>query len=350
MKYLIIESLRRIIQIIFGLEIFEFPGLSHIRNFFYRLVFKIGSSPIIGKEVRLYRVHGIKNGDIIIGKNCLLANHVQIDYTGKVELKDNVWISDGSHIHSHTHQLSANRILRKPEQIVLIHLAAKRFEPNATMNEYLENISIASNVFEACVKTNISNIVNLSTIGVYNSEESVPWSENTVANPMTYYGISKLCIEKVAHYYNSKFNLCIKNLRLAQVLGPGERKGFMLSVFLSKALKKETLQLYGMGKGARDYIYVKDVISAINSAINHPQAQGLFNIGSNKSISHRKLAETINEVFDNKDNLELLLDKIEDTTEYRMSSDKSIDELNYCSKFTLKTALEDMKKYYEEIL
>ena len=232
----------------------------------------------------------------------------------------------------------------------LIHLAAKRFEPNATMNEYLENISIASNVFEACVKTNISNIVNLSTIGVYNSEESVPWSENTVANPMTYYGISKLCIEKVAHYYNSKFNLCIKNLRLAQVLGPGERKGFMLSVFLSKALKKETLQLYGMGKGARDYIYVKDVISAINSAINHPQAQGLFNIGSNKSISHRKLAETINEVFDNKDNLELLLDKIEDTTEYRMSSDKSIDELNYCSKFTLKTALEDMKKYYEEIL
>lgn len=118
MKYLIIESLRRIIQIIFGLEIFEFPGLSHIRNFFYRLVFKIGSSPIIGKEVRLYRVHGIKNGDIIIGKNCLLANHVQIDYTGKVELKDNVWISDGSHIHSHTHQLSANRILRKPEQIV----------------------------------------------------------------------------------------------------------------------------------------------------------------------------------------------------------------------------------------
>jgi len=232
----------------------------------------------------------------------------------------------------------------------LVHLAAKRFEPGAMMNEYLENISIASNVFEACAKSNVFNVVNLSSIGVYNTEEPIPWSEDTIANPMTYYGISKLCIEKVAHYYNSKFNLCIKSLRLAQVLGPGERKGFMLSVFLSKALKKETLQLYGMGKGARDYIYVKDVISAINSAISLPKIQGLFNIGSNKSISHRELAETINEVFDNKDNLEFLSDKIEDTTEYRMNSDKSIDELNYFPKFTLKTALEDMKKYYEEIL
>ena len=52
--------------------------------------------------------------------------------------------------------------------------------------------------------------------------------------------------------------------------------------------------------------------------------------------------------FDNNGNLEFLSDKIEDTTEYRMSSDKSINKLNFHPKFTLKTALEDMKKYYEE--
>jgi acetyltransferase-like isoleucine patch superfamily enzyme len=115
---MVIESLRRIIQIVFGIEIFEFPGLNRMRNFFYRLVFSIGKNPIIGKGVRLYRVHGITSGNIVIGNRVLLANNVHIDYVGGVRIEDDVWLSESVHIHTHQHLLTKNRTQRPPEEII----------------------------------------------------------------------------------------------------------------------------------------------------------------------------------------------------------------------------------------
>lgn len=55
MKSFIIESIRRLAQMIAGLEVFGFPGLNAIRRLLYRAVFDIGPCPIIGRSVRLYR-------------------------------------------------------------------------------------------------------------------------------------------------------------------------------------------------------------------------------------------------------------------------------------------------------
>jgi len=69
MKYIFVESIRRLIQILFSAEIFDFSVLRTARTFFYRLVFDIGENPTIGRNVRLYRVHGLKQGKIKIGSN-----------------------------------------------------------------------------------------------------------------------------------------------------------------------------------------------------------------------------------------------------------------------------------------
>lgn len=118
LNYTVTESVRRLSQILVGFEIFEFPILCKVRNFFYRLLFDIGEKPIIGRQVRLYRVHGLSSGTIKIGRECLLANHVEIDYSGGVTLEDHVWISDGAMIHTHLHPLARGRPLRKTADII----------------------------------------------------------------------------------------------------------------------------------------------------------------------------------------------------------------------------------------
>ena len=82
------------------------------------MVFNFGKSPIIGRNVRLYRVHALSKGTISIGDRILLANSVNIDYSGGVVIHDDVWFSEGVHIHTHTHLLTSKRILRLPEEIV----------------------------------------------------------------------------------------------------------------------------------------------------------------------------------------------------------------------------------------
>lgn len=115
--YYIAESVRRSVQMVFGMEIFDFPFFSGIRHFFYRLVFNIGKSPVIQRDVRLFRVHGKKDGKIKIGKRVLLAEGLSLDYSGGVEIGDNVWLSEDVMIHTHIHLLNERRVYSKPGEI-----------------------------------------------------------------------------------------------------------------------------------------------------------------------------------------------------------------------------------------
>lgn len=108
--YGIIESIRRIIQMFFGTEVFDLPILYNIRCVMYKLVFKIGNCPTIGARMRFFRSHKLKNGKVIVGNNVLLAKEAMIDYSGCVIIEDNVWISERVQIHTHTHTLTDRRI------------------------------------------------------------------------------------------------------------------------------------------------------------------------------------------------------------------------------------------------
>lgn len=103
MKYMLVESWRRIIQIIIGAEIFEFPVLNLIRTFFMRISFGIGRKPVIGARVRFTRQHKMVNGSLVIGDNVTIANNCSIDYSGKVTIENNVTLSMGTVILSHKH-------------------------------------------------------------------------------------------------------------------------------------------------------------------------------------------------------------------------------------------------------
>ncbi len=104
-KYVFSESIRRIVQMFFGMEIFNFPGLRYIRGIAYRSVFKIGETPIIDNGVRLTRAHNGTNGSIKIGDHVLLGTGTHIDYTGEIIIGDDVAISSGVEIESHSHPL-----------------------------------------------------------------------------------------------------------------------------------------------------------------------------------------------------------------------------------------------------
>jgi acetyltransferase-like isoleucine patch superfamily enzyme len=86
-------------------EIFEFPLLYSLRVVAYRLMFNIGKKPVIGKNVRFYRQHKMDKGILVVGNNCLFANNVEVEYGGSIFIEDNVAVSDGSMIMSHSHDM-----------------------------------------------------------------------------------------------------------------------------------------------------------------------------------------------------------------------------------------------------
>lgn len=230
----------------------------------------------------------------------------------------------------------------------IIHLGAKRFTPEneKRFSNYLDNVISSENVFEAASALGIQNIVNISTTSVYSPSQGQPYKEEKTF-PLNFYGASKLCVEKMSELYNKKRGLRIKTLRLAQVLGLGERGGFLLAVYLENALRGKTLDVYGRGISAKEYIYIKDVTAAIMKACLKPELSGPFNIGSGVSTTNLELAKSFCKVFENPEGYRLLTDKKEDGLSFLMDVTLAAEQLGFCTQYSLESALADMKKELE---
>jgi UDP-glucose 4-epimerase len=228
----------------------------------------------------------------------------------------------------------------------VVHLAAIRPESSGevlSFEKYLPNIELSAAIFEACRQLNITNVVNISSMSVYSKINLLPFDESQDVVPKNLYGVAKKSVEDLAAFYNQFHGLCIKSLRLAQVIGLGEKEKFMFTTFLKQAAAGQTLKVWGKGEGRREYIYVKDVVSAVFCALDHFDVKGVFNIGTGVNTSHRELAQVINRVFGNENNLELLPENPEDNSISLMTVKKAKSLLSWQSEWSLEAALSDMK-------
>ncbi len=153
------------------------------------------------------------------------------------------------------------------------------------------------NLLNLALRNSIKKIIFLSSGGtVYGIPEKTPIKESHPSNLLCSYGITKLTIEKYFHLYHVLYGLDYCVLRLANPFGERQRvKGAQgaIAVFLDKALKGETIEIWGDGSVVRDYIYVSDVIDAMVKAIDYDGSERIFNIGSGNGHS---LNDIVNEI------------------------------------------------------
>ncbi len=226
----------------------------------------------------------------------------------------------------------------------LVLLAAKRLNKQFTSATAVENLSLAESYFYRAKQAGLRNIVFLSSIGVYGCQGGYPWREEMAGKVENLYALSKWQTELLADYYNRRENMAIKSLRPAQVLGLGERPGFVLNTFIEQAWRGEQLHIYGTGSGRRQYIYIYDLVRAIVLALEHPECKGAYNIACAGSLSIVELAEKIQAAFGR--SLPLVYEPYptEDLGHYEMEVSKAKEDLDFIAEFTVPEALADIHR------
>ncbi|WP_321307507.1 NAD(P)-dependent oxidoreductase [Marinifilum fragile] len=231
---------------------------------------------------------------------------------------------------------------------VVIHLAAQTMDRDThplKLSQFHEsNLKLTENVFIAASLCNVKKVCQTSSISVYSNSNSSPFNETELPIPANIYGVSKMACEHLGNLISLKTNTKITNLRLGRLFGVGERLGLVFTNYMSLAMQNKQLEIWGEGKTSIDYIYVKDVVGAIEKAIQFDAPNGTFNIGSNNSYSIKTVAESINNVFDNKGNIAYLRDKKEGGFNLLMDCTKAENELGWKPFWDLDTALNDMKR------
>lgn len=110
------------------------------------------------------------------------------------------------------------------------------------------------------------------------------------------YATSKALDEYLALAYHAKHALPTVVARFFNTVGPRQvgDYGMVLPRFVSAAVEGRPLQVYGDGRQTRCFCDVRDVVRALPALLRLPAARGrVFNIGSDRAISIRDLAELV---------------------------------------------------------
>lgn len=132
--------------------------------------------------------------------------------------------------------------------------------------------------------------VNLSSAAVYGNPLQIPVIEESTPMPISPYGWHKYYSELVCREFVSIYGIHACSLRLFSVYGPGQKKLLFWDIYkLFKSGSK--IKLYGTGDETRDYIYVDDLVLAIDKVIEGANFSGeVYNVASGNDIKIRDAA------------------------------------------------------------
>lgn len=120
--------------------------------------------------------------------------------------------------------------------------------------------------------------------------EMLPTDEDSKVHPTSVYGITKYNQEQMVLTVCRSLGLAATALRYQNVYGPGQSLSNpytgILSIFSTRILNGNPINIFEDGKESRDFVYVDDVVEATAAALFRDEAQDeIFGIGSGVATS-----------------------------------------------------------------
>lgn len=188
-------------------------------------------------------------------------------------------------------------LIRSEQPDVISHHAAQLDVRKSVADPVYDaevNILGFLNILEAARVSQVKKIIFASSGGViYGDARIIPTPEDYhPLRPLSPYGVTKLTSELYLYYYYKAFKLPYISLRYANVYGSRQDpygEAGVVAIFTQKLLKGEQPVINGDGQQTRDYVFIKDVVSANVKALDCDFV-GPLNIGNGKET-------TVNEIF-----------------------------------------------------
>lgn len=161
---------------------------------------------------------------------------------------------------------------------VLIHLAWEGI-PDFSLEMCLKNVNDQARFIDEIGKLDsIKKVIATGTCMEYGNKTGMcSVSERNI--PHSYFSWAKQTISDLFKIACVASSTKLVWFRVFYVYGPGQRSASLISTLINKFSKGDR-PILNNPFVSNDYIYINDVIDAFLLAINDPNAEGIFNIGS----------------------------------------------------------------------
>ncbi len=170
----------------------------------------------------------------------------------------------------------------------------RSIEDPITVNQV--NITGTLNVLVAARDQGVKKMVFASSSSVYGDAATLPQREDMIPSPLSPYALTKLTGEHYGIIFKQLYGLSTVCLRYFNVYGPGQdphsQYAMVIPAFIDRAANNLPPVIHGDGEQSRDFTFIGDVVKA-NILAAESTAEGVYNIGSGRSITIKQLAEKI---------------------------------------------------------
>ncbi len=181
------------------------------------------------------------------------------------------------------------------------HLAARVSVPESILYpvEYnAVNVGGTVALMTAIRDAGVRRVILTSSGAAYGEQTHQPVSENAVMRPTSPYAVSKVSAEYYVQAIGALWKIESVALRIFNCYGPHQQlppsHAPVIPRFLKQALSGGSLVVFGNGKQSRDFVYIDDVVRALERAATTQNLdRAIINLGSGVDTTMTQLLDEI---------------------------------------------------------
>jgi len=160
-------------------------------------------------------------------------------------------------------------------------------------------------LLQASLEHGIKRFVQISTDEVYGDAGDTPSLETDELMPRSPYAASKTGADRLAFSYWATHGLPVIVTRCSNNLGPFQYPEKLIPLFVTNAIDNLQVPVYGSGRNTRDWIFVDDHCSAVDTILHAGDEYNgeVFNIGSGNEYSVLQITGEIFKLLNKPDSL-----------------------------------------------
>jgi dTDP-glucose 4,6-dehydratase len=194
----------------------------------------------------------------------------------------------------------------------------------------------------------IDRFLQVSTDEVYGDIETGFSVENDPFAPNSPYAASKAGGELMARSYHITHGMDIVVTRGSNTFGPYQYPEKILPFFLTEAIDNKPLPLYGDGSQVRDWLYVEDHVTGVETALFKGKSGEAYNVAGENQQRNIDITRRILSLLGRPESLiKHVPDREGHDRRYAMNCDK-LRALGWERKFTFDEALETTVRWYQQ--
>ena len=165
----------------------------------------------------------------------------------------------------------------------------------------MQNVIGSVRVLEQARQCGVKRVIFASTAASYGdvAEDHLPIDEFEPLAPLSFYGLSKVTVERYLDLYHKAYGLDYVVLRFANVYGERQGdggEGGVISIFTKRVASDEPITIYGDGKQTRDFVYAGDIARGIDAALRTHHANRAYNLSTQTETSLKELVAVLAKV------------------------------------------------------